>query len=90
MSVEQYLLGRTGLDTFFFDSIVNGLLTLMFELQRRILYFNRIAEHFGFQFDHITGNHFVYRNWTGKKFVIPVHNKKIKALYVRKFIKEQE
>ncbi|MFH2004001.1 MAG: type II toxin-antitoxin system HicA family toxin [Bacteroidota bacterium] len=52
--------------------------------------FNRIAEHFGFQLDHIKGSHFVYRNWTGKKFVIPVHNKKIKALYVRKFIKEQE
>ena len=52
--------------------------------------FKRAAEHFGFTLDHITGSHHVFRNWTGKKYVVPVHHKKIKAVYVRKFIKEQE
>jgi len=52
--------------------------------------FMKVAKHFGFTLDHITGSHFVFRNWTGKKYAIPVHRKKIKAFYVRNFIKEQE
>lgn len=52
--------------------------------------FMKVAKHFGFTLDHITGSHFVFRNWTGKKYSIPVHHQKIKAVYVRNFIKEQE
>ena len=52
--------------------------------------FIQVAGHFGFTLDHVTGSHHVFRNWTGKKYVIPVHHKKIKAIYIRKFIKEQE
>ncbi len=48
-----------------------------------------MAEHFGYVLDHVSGSHHVFRNWTGKKFVVPVHERRIKAIYVRVFIKEQ-
>lgn len=51
--------------------------------------FSKIAKHFGFVIDHISGSHHVYRNWTGRKFVVPVHGKKIKAVYIKLFLKEQ-
>ncbi len=51
--------------------------------------FKRVAKHFGFELDHATGSHYVFRNWSGKKFVVPVHNKRIKAVYLRLFLKEQ-
>ena len=51
--------------------------------------FNRVAQHYGFVLDHITGSHYVYRNWTGKKFIAPVHNKKIKSVYEKMFLKDQ-
>jgi predicted RNA binding protein YcfA (HicA-like mRNA interferase family) len=52
--------------------------------------FNKVAQHFGYSIDHIRGSHYVFRNWTGRKFVAPVHNNKIKAVYARIFIEEQE
>jgi len=52
--------------------------------------FKRICSHFGYTLDHISGSHHVFRNWTGKKYVVPVHKGKIKAFYVRNFIKEQQ
>jgi predicted RNA binding protein YcfA (HicA-like mRNA interferase family) len=52
--------------------------------------FTRIAAHLGYSLDHVAGSHYVFRNWTGKKFVVPVHRKKIKPIYVRSFLKEQE
>jgi predicted RNA binding protein YcfA (HicA-like mRNA interferase family) len=52
--------------------------------------FTRIAAHFGYSLDHVSGSHYVFRNWTGRKFVVPVHRKKIKAIYMRSFLKEQE
>lgn len=52
--------------------------------------FIKVAKYFGFVLDNISGSHHIFRNWTGKKFSIPVHNKKIKAFYARKFIKEQQ
>ncbi|MBI5475348.1 MAG: type II toxin-antitoxin system HicA family toxin [Ignavibacteriales bacterium] len=52
--------------------------------------FNKAAQHFGYSIDHIRGSHHVFRNWTGRKFVVPVHNNKIKAVYARIFIEEQE
>lgn len=52
--------------------------------------FVRVAKYFGYSLDHIKGSHHVFRNWTGKKVVVPVHNQKVKAFYVRNFIKEQE
>lgn len=51
--------------------------------------FTKVAEHFGYVLDHVSGSHHVFRNWTGKKFVVPVHERRIKAIYVRVFIKEQ-
>ena len=51
--------------------------------------FVKVAAHFGYALDHVSGSHYVFRNWTGKKFVVPVHNKKVKAIYVRMFIKDQ-
>ncbi len=51
--------------------------------------FTRVALHFGYSLNHITGSHHVFRNWSGRKFVVPVHRNKIKALYARNFIKEQ-
>jgi predicted RNA binding protein YcfA (HicA-like mRNA interferase family) len=51
--------------------------------------FVKVAAHFGYALDHVSGSHHVFRNWTGKKFVVPVHNKKVKAIYVRMFIKDQ-
>jgi predicted RNA binding protein YcfA (HicA-like mRNA interferase family) len=42
--------------------------------------FKLVADYFGFSLDHITGSHHVFRNWTGKKYVVPVHDKKIKAV----------
>ena len=52
--------------------------------------FEKIARHFGFELDHVTGSHHVFRNWTGRKYVVPVHHKKVKAVYLRNFLKEQE
>jgi predicted RNA binding protein YcfA (HicA-like mRNA interferase family) len=51
--------------------------------------FARVAGHFGYSLDHVTGSHYVFRNWTGRKYVVPVHREKMKAVYVRNFIKEQ-
>jgi predicted RNA binding protein YcfA (HicA-like mRNA interferase family) len=51
--------------------------------------FTRIANHFGYELDHVRGSHHVFRNWTGRKYVVPVHKNAIKAVYVRNFIKEQ-
>jgi len=51
--------------------------------------FTRVANHFGYFYDHTRGSHQVFRNWTGRKYVVPVHSGKVKALYVRNFIKEQ-
>jgi predicted RNA binding protein YcfA (HicA-like mRNA interferase family) len=52
--------------------------------------FERIASHFGYVRDHVTGSHYVFRNWSGRKYVIPVHGKKVKSVYIRNFLKEQE
>ena len=52
--------------------------------------FNKVAQHFGYSIDHIRGSHYVFRNWTGRKFIVPVHSNKIKAVYARIFIEEQE
>ena len=52
--------------------------------------FTRVAGHFGYLLDHVSGSHYVFRNWTGRKYVTPVHKRKIKAVYVRNFIKGQE
>jgi predicted RNA binding protein YcfA (HicA-like mRNA interferase family) len=52
--------------------------------------FTRIVKHFGYTFDHATGSHSVFRNWSGRKFVAPVHNKRVKSVYVKLFLKEQE
>ena len=51
--------------------------------------FTRVAGHFGYVLDHVTGSHYVFRNWTGRKYVVPVHKRRIKAIYIRNFIKEQ-
>lgn len=51
--------------------------------------FARVAGHFGYSLDHVTGSHYVFRNWIGRKYVVPVHGGRIKAVYVRTFIKEQ-
>ena len=51
--------------------------------------FKKVSAYFGYDLDHITGSHYIFRNWTGRKFSIPVHNNKIKPVYVRNFIKEQ-
>jgi predicted RNA binding protein YcfA (HicA-like mRNA interferase family) len=52
--------------------------------------FERVAQHFGFVLDHVRGSHYIFRNWTGKKYVMPVHANKIKGFYIRNFIKEQQ
>ena len=52
--------------------------------------FEKIASHFGYVRDHVTGSHYVFRNWSGRKYVVPVHRKKIKSVYVQNFLKEQE
>lgn len=52
--------------------------------------FERVAEHFGYTLDHVNGSHHVFRNWIGRKFVVPVRNRKIKVIYGRLFLKEQE
>lgn len=51
--------------------------------------FTRVAKHFGYELDHARGSHHVFRSWTGKKYVVPVHKNAIKAVYARNFIKEQ-
>ncbi|MEK7251214.1 MAG: type II toxin-antitoxin system HicA family toxin [Bacteroidota bacterium] len=52
--------------------------------------FTRLAHHYGFVFDHATGSHHVFRHWTGRKYVVPVHQKRIKAVYARNFLEEQQ
>ncbi|MFN0157212.1 MAG: type II toxin-antitoxin system HicA family toxin [Bacteroidota bacterium] len=52
--------------------------------------FAKVALHFGFTLDHIAGSHHVFRSWSGRKFIVPVHNKRIKPVYVRLFLKEME
>ena len=51
--------------------------------------FVRVAHHFGYELDHVRGSHHVFRNWAGRKYVVPVHREYVKAVYVRNFIKEQ-
>jgi predicted RNA binding protein YcfA (HicA-like mRNA interferase family) len=52
--------------------------------------FEKIASHFGYMRDRVTGSHHVFRNWSGRKYVVPIHGKKVKAVYIRNFLKEQE
>lgn len=52
--------------------------------------FIRVAKHFGYSHDDTRASRDVFRNWSGRRYVVPVHSRKIKAVYMRNFIKEQE
>jgi len=52
--------------------------------------FKKVDSYFGYMLDHVHGSHYVFRNWIGRKFIIPVHRNKIKAVYLKNFLKDQE
>lgn len=52
--------------------------------------FSKVAKYFGYSLDYVQGSHYVFRSWTGRKFIVPVHQNRIKAIYMKIFLKEQE
>ncbi len=45
----------------------------------------KLLEYEGFYLDRVTGSHHIFK-YTETTFVIPVHNNKVKAIYVRKVL----
>ena len=43
----------------------------------------KYLEHYGFNLERVTGSHHIFRNDNGKIIILPIHNKRIKYVYIK-------
>lgn len=48
----------------------------------------KYLEHYNYHLDRITGSHHIFKNNRGESITLPVHNKRVKYVYIRKIKKE--
>lgn len=49
--------------------------------------FQKILKEYDFHLTHVRGSHHKFKNQNGKSITVPVHNKKVEKVYVKKIIK---